>query len=216
MSDSTHRVVFAGKPLPGVDRDTAIGNFAQLLKRTPEQVAAAFSGKPTVLKKGLSAADAEKYCRALEKAGLAVTVESEAPAPAASPSLSLSLAPTDDEPVRAAAPAPAPAPVVAAPKISASLALVDDEPKHEESAASPAAQKNSATMTCPACGHQQAKAEVCEACHVVIAKFLARKAEKEKQEAERAAREAAAATEVVEEQPAEAKPSLLSRLFGKK
>lgn len=213
MSDSTHRVVFAGKPLPGIDRDTAIGNFAQLLKRTPEQVTAAFSGKPTVLKKGLSAADAEKYCRVLEKAGLAVTVESEAPAPAASPSLSLSLAPTDDEPVRAAAPAPAPAPVMAAPKIPDSLALVNDEPHREEASASPAAQKNAAGMTCPACGHQQARAEVCEACHVVIAKFLARKAEKEKQEAERAA---AAVTDAVEDQPAEAKPSLLSRLFGKK
>lgn len=230
MPDTPYRVVFSGNTIPGHDRDTAIRNFAQLLKRTPEQVAGAFSGKSSVLKKGLSEAEAEKYCRVLEKAGLMVHAEKDAagvsmaaavaaPVEKAAPEAplksvsGLTLSLQDDNAPIVAAPKPPEAPPVAAPKISASLALVDDdEHKQEESVASGG--KPAAGMTCPACGHAQPKADVCESCHVVIAKFLQRKAEKDKLEAARAAKAAAAAPpdDTGDDEP---KPSLLGKLFGK-
>ncbi len=201
MTDSTYRVVFAGQALPGHDRDTAIRNLARLLKRTPEQVAAAFSGKTSVLKKGLSKADADKYCQALEKAGLLVHAEAEAEVaatlPPAGAATSLSLVAQDDEPMAASA-AKVPVAAVAPPKISASLALVEDDEPHADPAVTAAA-KPGAGMTCPACGREQPKADICVGCHVVIAKFLPRKV--------------SAATKAVTN--SEPKPSLLGKLFGK-
>lgn len=232
MPDTPYRVVFSGTTIPGYDRDTAIRNFAQLLKRTPEQVAGAFSGKASVLKKGLSEAEAEKYCRVLEKAGLMVHAERESAigslaladeAPAAKPSGGLSLALQDDNaPVPAAAPKPEAAPV-AAPKIPSTLALVEDDEHREariaaeqqKAAASGAAAGSGGVFTCPACGHQQPRAEICSSCHVVIAKFLLRKAEKDKLEAERAAKAAAAAAPFDDVETEGAKPSILGKLFGK-
>lgn len=199
MTDSTYHVVFAGQALPGHDRDTAICNLARLLKRTPEQVAAAFSGKTSVLKKGLSKADADKYCLALEKAGLLVHAEAEVAAtlPPASAASSLSLVAQDDEPM-AASEAKVPVAAVAPPKISASLALVEDDEPHADPAVTASAQPG-AGMTCPACGREQPKADICVGCHVVIAKFLPRKV--------------SAATKAVTN--SEPKTSLLGKLFGK-
>lgn len=211
MPETTFRVVFSGHALPGFDRDTAVANLAKLLKRTPEQVAASFNGKPSVIKKGLPEADAARYLQALKNAGLQVSSEAEQEPVAEKSGLSLSLA----DPDKFAAPA-APRnekPVAAPPKISASLALVDDD-EHKKEAEVTAGPK--ARMVCPACNHEQAKAEVCEACHVVIAKFLQRQAEKKLQEAERAK---AAKNAPVEEEPATedvpAKPSFFGKLFGK-
>lgn len=124
----------------------------------------------------------------------------------------LSLAPEGAAPVSIAAPEK---PAVAAPKISSSLALVDDEEHQEETAASG---KAAPPMTCPSCGHVQAKADVCESCHVVIAKFLQRQAEREKE------RQAAALTgstddntEVEEAVAGDSagKSSFFGKLFGK-
>lgn len=181
MSEATFRVLFDGAALPGVDPDTAAANLARLLKREPAQAAALFNGKPLVLKKGVTEADAERLRATLAKAGLAVRVEAEAPAPA---------------------------PAVEPPRIPANLALVEDD-DHRAAAAE---QKQVPPMACPACGHEQPRAEVCVACGVVIAKFLQRKAEKERLEAERAAQ-----AQEVTEPAAEAaeKPSLLGKLFGK-
>lgn len=162
---STQRVVFAGKSLPGFDRDTAIQNLARLLKRTPEQAAAAFNGKDVVIKKGVPAAEAERLCQALERVGLMVHAEAES---------GLALA-ADTTVINAPASTPAAAPAaplntvpaggVAAPNLS----LVDYE--EPEAAKAPTPQ-----MVCPACNRKQDKAEICVACGVVIAKFLQRQA----------------------------------------
>lgn len=159
---STQRVVFAGKSLPGFDRDTAIQNLARLLKRTPEQAAAAFNGKDVVIKKGVPAAEAERLCQALERAGLMVHAEAES---------SLSLALDAELPAKpAAAPAPTPGKTVPADGVVApNLSLVDYE--EPEAAKAPAQ-----LMICPACNHKQEKTEICGACGVVIAKFLQRQA----------------------------------------
>ena len=187
---STQRVVFAGKSLPGFDRDTAIQNLAKLLKRTPEQAAAAFNGKDVVIKKGVPTAEAERLCQTLERAGLMVHAEAES---------GLSLALDDAAP---AAPAAAPAPVKGVPAggvVAPNLSLVD----YEEPAAAKAPAQ---LMVCPACNHKQEKGEICVACGVVIAKFLQRQAA-----AKTAAKPAAAAAPAPVEAPAK-KP--LGGLFG--
>jgi len=207
MTDSTYRVVFSGSPLPDADRDAAIRNFAQLFRKTPEQVAGLFSGKPTVIKKGLARAEADKYCRALEKAGLAVRAEAEAPA------APLSLQAEDSAPVAAAPEAPAAAPAVAPPKIPASLALVEDDDQ-----AAGDADETRERMTCPACGHEQAKADICERCDVVIEKFLQRQAEKQQQAAQGNLWPDAPDTEGAGEsdgEPAARAPSFFARLLAK-
>lgn len=178
---STQRVVFAGKSLPGFDRDTAIQNLAKLLKRTPEQAAAAFNGKDVVIKKGVPAAEAERLCQALERAGLMVHAEAES-------GLSLAL-----DAAAPAAPAATPTPVKTVPAggvVAPNLSLVDYE--EPEAAKAPAQ-----LMVCPACNHKQEKSEICVACGVVIAKFLQRQAA-----AKTAAKPAAAAAPAPAEAPA--------------
>jgi hypothetical protein len=167
MTDSTYRVVFSGNALPGTDRDTAISNFAQLFKKTPEQVAGLFSGKPSVIKKGVSEAEAQKYCRALEKAGLAVSAEAEAPAALQAADVA--------PPAPAGQPEESPAP--AAPRIPPTLALVEDDEQGNDDE-----DGTRERMTCPACGHEQPKADICERCDVVIEKFLQRQAEKQQEQ----------------------------------
>lgn len=180
---STQRVVFAGKSLPGFDRDIAIQNLAKLLKRTPEQAAAAFNGKDVVIKKGVPAAEAERLCQTLERAGLMVHAEAES-------GLSLAL---DAEPAAKPAATPAPAPVKGVPAggvVAPNLSLVDyEEPEAAKAAVQP--------MICPACNHKQEKAEICVACGVVIAKFLQRQAA-----AKTAAKPAPAAAPAPAEAPA--------------
>lgn len=157
---STYRVVFSGQPLPGFDRDTAIANFARLLKRSPEQAAGAFAGKPLTLKKGVGKEEAEKVCAALERSGLSVRVEAEL-------SMALELSP---EMEAAGAPPAAPAiqPTVAL-KMVRDGALDQELDQEKETA-------NAPTMTCPACGQVQPKHVICEKCGIVIAKFLQRQA----------------------------------------
>jgi uncharacterized membrane protein YhaH (DUF805 family) len=59
--------------------------------------------------------------------------------------------------------------------LAASLSLVatDDHPVETPASAAPV---ETGTMTCPKCGHEQAKAIECSACGIVIDKYLARQA----------------------------------------
>lgn len=58
------------------------------------------------------------------------------------------------------------------PDLAASLSLVDTEDHRTDDAANNA----SVEMTCPKCGHLQAKAAKCAACGIIIEKFIARQA----------------------------------------
>ncbi|MDO8696020.1 MAG: DUF805 domain-containing protein [Pseudomonas sp.] len=58
--------------------------------------------------------------------------------------------------------------------LAASLSLVATE-DHDGPAATEVA--SASQMSCPKCGHEQSKAQICEACGIVIDKFLARQAE---------------------------------------
>lgn len=59
-----------------------------------------------------------------------------------------------------------------------SLVATDDHPEDSAAAPAPAEAASSSThMTCPKCAHEQAKAIECEACGIVIEKYLARQAQ---------------------------------------
>ncbi len=176
---SHFRVIFTGQPTPDSDRDTAIANFARLLKRTPEQATAAFNGKALVLKKGISKEDADKLVAVLLKSGLQARAEAEPSSLELSPELE---AMSHEKPAVPAPKGPIPRAGVA-PKVPADLTLVREEeldrPK-EEAAARAAGIKQVAAgrMVCPACNHEQGHADICEKCGIVIAKFKARQAAK--------------------------------------
>lgn len=64
--------------------------------------------------------------------------------------------------------------------LASSLSLVEteDHPSAETQAAAATEQAaNTQRMTCPKCGHEQAKASECGACGIIIDKYLARQAE---------------------------------------
>jgi uncharacterized membrane protein YhaH (DUF805 family) len=60
------------------------------------------------------------------------------------------------------------------PEASASLGLVDTD-EHRPAASAAASSSNG--MSCPKCGHEQAKASECTACGIIIDKYLARQAQ---------------------------------------
>lgn len=61
---------------------------------------------------------------------------------------------------------------------SLSLVETEDHPSAETQAAAATEQAaNAQRMTCPKCGHEQAKASECGACGIIIDKYLARQAE---------------------------------------
>lgn len=87
MADDTYTIVFAGKVLPGhevADVKVALGTQFKL---SADQVNKLFSGRRSVLKKGLDAAGSARFESALNNIGAAVLVEigdaSPSPAPAA-------------------------------------------------------------------------------------------------------------------------------------
>lgn len=62
--------------------------------------------------------------------------------------------------------------------LAASLSLVttDDHPTSQSPQSTAQKAESTSGMTCPKCGHQQAKAIECSACGIVIEKFIARQA----------------------------------------
>lgn len=62
------------------------------------------------------------------------------------------------------------------PDIAAGLSLVETE-DHPNPDAQPEVAEEHSHMTCPKCGHEQLKAIECQACGIVIEKFLARQAQ---------------------------------------
>jgi len=62
------------------------------------------------------------------------------------------------------------------PDLAASLSLEDTEDHRFTASADKMASAASGEMTCPKCGHRQAKASECPACGIIIEKFIARQA----------------------------------------
>ncbi|WP_277052515.1 DUF805 domain-containing protein [Zestomonas thermotolerans] len=90
MSEPRYKIVFDGELLPNMSLDTVKDNFARLFKLDPARVEPLFGRRAVVLKRDLSANDADKYLSVLERAGALVRKEQDLAA-------SLTLAPTDEE-----------------------------------------------------------------------------------------------------------------------
>ena len=99
MSESTYSVIFRGDLEPGYTSADVKANFARLFKAGPEAVDKLFSGRPLVIKKGLTQAQAEQLQATLARNGamsslkpegepekpVAVPRPASAPAPSSSP-----------------------------------------------------------------------------------------------------------------------------------
>ncbi len=70
MEEPRYDVYFTGKLVEGADPDTARATFAKLFKASPEAAAKFFTGKPQLLKRDVSKAEALKHKAALHKAGM--------------------------------------------------------------------------------------------------------------------------------------------------
>ena len=77
MSEPIFDIAFYGIIQPGMDKEAAIKNMAQLFKTTPEKVRPFFAGGRKVIKSKVNEQAAKKYQAALEKAGLVIKIESQ-------------------------------------------------------------------------------------------------------------------------------------------
>jgi len=94
MTEPDFQVVFDGQLVEGADPAQVKANIAKLFKTEVAKVEPLFSGRRTVVKRGLDDATAHKYRIAFERAGAVATIvdpsemapSAAAPAPAAPPS----------------------------------------------------------------------------------------------------------------------------------
>lgn len=70
MTDTHYKITMDGSLAPGVTLDFAQDNFAKLFKTDVSAVKRLFSGSPTVIKRDISEAEADKYVNALFNAGV--------------------------------------------------------------------------------------------------------------------------------------------------
>ncbi|MGY0218335.1 DUF805 domain-containing protein [Endozoicomonadaceae bacterium StTr2] len=69
MEAKNYRIVFKGQLQPDHKQETVRHNFARLFKISEAQLNQMFSGKPVILKKGLSRNEARHYEQAIARAG---------------------------------------------------------------------------------------------------------------------------------------------------
>ncbi|MCY1396187.1 hypothetical protein D9M71_111480 [compost metagenome] len=91
MDATRFKIVFDGALMPQTPLELAKQNLARLFKSDPGRIEALFSGRPVVLKRDLSDAEADKYLQALHSAGAKARKEADF-------SASLSLVETEDHP----------------------------------------------------------------------------------------------------------------------
>ncbi|SDI30221.1 DUF805 domain-containing protein [Pseudomonas panipatensis] len=91
MDQTRFKIVFDGALMPQTPLEVAKENLARLFKSDLERIEALFSGQTVVLKRGLSADEADKYLGVLQQAGANARKEVEQAA-------SLSLVETEDHP----------------------------------------------------------------------------------------------------------------------
>ena len=70
MSDTQYKITMDGSLAPGVTLEYAQDNFARLFKTDINAVKRLFTGGPTVIKRNLTAAEADKYVQAIFNAGV--------------------------------------------------------------------------------------------------------------------------------------------------
>jgi len=77
MSQPTYSLIFRGDLVAGFTAGDVKANLARLFKRSPQAVEKLFSGRPLILRKGLSRTQAEQFQATLAKVGAQVTVRDE-------------------------------------------------------------------------------------------------------------------------------------------
>ena len=177
MEETLYRIVFNGETIPGLTAQQIVDAFSKRFQVRAEKAREILlNGGRTVLKRNLDQHRAQRYSSALHKVGLLVVMEPQNPARFAPP-LSVELNPSIDIAQSEIAsafydaappsqvpvpPPPAPAaPAVAPPPPRSGLHLNDDWPN------------------CPKCGEPTVSplTGVCQACGVVVERYLARRAE---------------------------------------
>ena len=78
MSAEQYRIVFDGELAPGMSADAVRSNLAKLFKSDSAKVDRLFGNGPVNIKRDLSASEADRYMRALERAGALARKELEA------------------------------------------------------------------------------------------------------------------------------------------
>ena len=169
------QLVFRGEVLAGFRLEDVQSELGRLLQADEALLKSVFSGRRTVLKRGLAAAEAQRYVGRLAAMGARVHVE-PMPAPPAAPAAGgwPTIAPPPEEDRRAAAP-------VAVPQVAALAAANPAQP------ATPAAAQDLALLptaapeevVCPKCGERQSKRLLCRACTTNIEMAMAAKLEEE-------------------------------------
>jgi uncharacterized membrane protein YhaH (DUF805 family)/glutaredoxin len=138
-----YTLVFSGDILPGNDPEETRARLIALLGVAPEKSARLFSGKPVVIKKGLSADAAQAYRRKLASMGIGVRVEVQNAAPPTPPAVAPAARAVDTE-----------TPVTATSALEPSLVAIEE-------------------MQCPECGQSQPKRTLCMHCGVDMPRILA-------------------------------------------
>ncbi|WP_299579190.1 hypothetical protein [uncultured Microbulbifer sp.] len=77
MTQRTYSLIFRGDLVAGYTAGDVKANMARLFKSGPQGVEKLFSGRPLILRKGLSRAQAEQFQATLAKIGAEVTLRDE-------------------------------------------------------------------------------------------------------------------------------------------
>jgi len=87
MTDPIFRILFEGAIRDGENQDEVTLRLARLFKKDKAKIAALFGGGPVVIRKGLDHATAQKYKKAIERAGGLCRVEPVAAAQKQTPAV---------------------------------------------------------------------------------------------------------------------------------
>lgn len=175
------QLVFRGEVLAGFRLEDVQRELGRLLQADEARLKNVFSGRRTVLKRGLAAGEAQRYVSRLAAMGARVHVEPmSAPPPAPADGGWPMIAPPPEEDRHAAT-------SVAAPQAKALPVVQPAQPATPAAAPAPAASKELALLpthdpeevVCPKCGERQSKRLLCRACATNIEMGMAAKVEEE-------------------------------------
>lgn len=181
------QLVFRGEVLTGFRLEDVQRELGRVLQADEARLKHLFSGRRTVLKRDLAAAEAQRYVRRLAAMGAHVHVEPMAAPPAAPAGGWPTIAPPPEDDRRA--PAPVAAPPAVPPAVAPPVRSAPAVPLTPTAAAAPAAAAELQLVpvalpdevVCPKCGERQSKRLLCRACATNIEMGLAAKAEEEAQ-----------------------------------
>ena len=159
--ETLYRIVFNGETLPGLTTEQIIEAFVKRF-RVREQRAREIilGGSRTVLKRGLDQTKAQRYSAALKKVGLLIVLEPQPESPPPTSQLSVDLTPSID-------------------LGHSELASYYDDTPASLPVSAPASGLVADWARCPKCRQPAVSpvTGVCQACGVVVERYLARRAE---------------------------------------